>query len=196
MVSPIYMNTALALTTVFAPSLIARKASSFRKDGAAPSAQSTSQSNAAQVAVIAKVSAVDPKSFIVSMRKAKTREAQVAALSSYTVYDCSQPIGAQIDNAMRKAMAELKPVSKVIIDAAPVQSAVGYVAGMPNHAKRKVQDLLGREAATILLLEESICNQNNMNLPAQKRIFGAQSAKKHAESLAAIRAELAELAAV
>ena len=187
------MNTALALTTVFAPSTIARKSSAFRKDDSAPSVQPSAQSISNQVADIVKVS---PKDFVVSMRKAKTREAQVAILSSYTVYDCSQPIGAQIDNAMRKAMAELKPVSKAIIDVAPAQTTVGYVAGMPNHAKRKVQDLLGREAATILLLDESVCNQNNTNLLTQRRIFGAQSAKKHAESLAAIRAELAELAAV
>lgn len=140
---------------------------------------------------------VDGKGFMVLIRRAKSRQEQIAAVSAYIGYTLSLDLAAQIFNATQRAKSELSPIDpgKVVSRAEKASLAAtvrGYVAGMPDGERKLMQDLMGRERLAVDTRNELERAANEPDCtPAQKEMLLAQ-AELEVERLAHIRAELAQ----
>ena len=83
------------------------------------------------------------KTYIVAQRRARNQSEHIAALSSFTGYDPSQPVGSQVDAARRLCQRILSPVEKATTaytrSSAPTLN--GYVAGMPDNVSKEITSL-------------------------------------------------------
>lgn len=99
------------------------------------------------------VGTMDPKSFLIGMRKAPTRDEQVKLIHAYCGYDTRGDFGTQDIAARSKAQRELLPHK---VDQGPTReeqraasrSMTGFVAGMPDHQASQLSALQAREAET------------------------------------------------
>jgi hypothetical protein len=96
---------------------------------------------------------LEARGFIVMMRNAKDRNEKILAIAAYCGYDFSGTFGDQEMKAMSQAKRELRPIDtsgpSLAEERSAKRSALGYVSGMPNGLKVKLQNLLGREKMTV-----------------------------------------------
>lgn len=91
--------------------------------------------------------------FLKMMRSAKDRQEKILAIAAFIGYDVAGDFGSQEMAASFAAKRELNPIDtrgpsmKEERDAK--RSALGFVSGMPNGLKVKLQDLLGREKMAV-----------------------------------------------
>lgn len=99
------------------------------------------------------VGTLNPRDFLIGMRKASTRDEQVKLIHAYCGYDTRGDYGTQDMAARAKAQRELNP-AKVVSgptreeQRAASRSMVGYVQGMPDHQAAQLAALQAREAET------------------------------------------------
>jgi hypothetical protein len=99
----------------------------------------------------------DAKGFIVALRKAKSRDEQIAVIAGYRGYDPKLDFGSNEYRAKSQALRELRPEPKAPASGV-IATVKGYVAGMPNDHAKRVKDLLARErlAADAIVEHEAL----------------------------------------
>jgi hypothetical protein len=90
---------------------------------------------------------LDAKSFIVACRKAQSRDEVICAIAGYVGYDRRADFGSQEMLAKLQANRELRgtPAPSAPFKRSIIPSTAGFVAGVPDHNKRMLNDLKGRE---------------------------------------------------
>lgn len=101
--------------------------------------------------------------FLKMMRNAKDRNEKILAIGAFIGYDHCGDFGTQELAANSAARRALNPITagKSREEVRSVQrSALGFVAGLPNGLRAKVQDLLAREkmAVDVMLSEQKLCD--------------------------------------
>jgi len=89
---------------------------------------------------------IDARAFIVSMRRAATRDQRIGAIAAYIGYNTCGVYSSQEMAANMKAQQELRGAPKAL--ATPVHTAratvAGFIAGMPDLEARRETDLAAR----------------------------------------------------
>jgi hypothetical protein len=119
----------------------------------------------------------------------------IKAVHAYCGYDMHGNFGSQEQEARAKAQREIRgfkatgPTREETRAAA--RSAKGFIAGLPDHKARFLQDLLGRETAAVDALLAHDKDSNDPQRSAADRVLSAGLAEVERERLAAIRADIA-----
>lgn len=96
---------------------------------------------------------LDAKSFLLTVRKAKTRNETIQAIHGYCGYNAAGDFGSQEQAARAKAQRELRnePVTGPSREEqrSAARSAHGFVAGMPKPSQRILLNLQARERAAV-----------------------------------------------
>jgi hypothetical protein len=122
------------------------------------------------------------------------REDTIRAIAGYTGYDPFGNFGAQDLAARTKAELERRPVSPKEYKRCQVAPSIaGYVAGMPNETKKKIDNLIARErlAVDTRLQFEKVANDKSK--PIADRQIAKTLAEVETERLSKIREELSEI---
>lgn len=154
---------------------------------------------------------LDAKSFIAAVKAAgrrqndqgkfftDTREVRndlIKAIHAYVGYDQSLSFGAQDTAARAKASRELSGKTIVVGPSreelkAASRSAAGFVAGLPDHKARRLQDLVGRETAAVDAMLAHERDANDKARSTADRLLSQGLADVERERLASIRADIA-----
>jgi len=168
------------------------------KEPKAPKA--TKEQNEAPKAFVApsnlpQIGSMTAKEFIVKLRDPNlSHQDKMIALAGYCGYDGKLSMGEQINTATCKAKRELnaqpinlnEPTEKELRQAK--RTVQGYVAGMPDATKVKLNDLLAREVLATNNHIECLRMAGNKELSSEDR-------KKHAGMAAIERQRIAEIQA-
>ena len=132
---------------------------------------------------------LDAKSFLVAMRRAKSRDESIAAIAAYIGYDGKVPFGTQDSRARDQAKREINPPKAEAFKRSVIPSVMGYVAGAPDHSERAHQNLLARErhAVNMMLDHDKASNEAKTD---QERTLYAGLALVERERLIQIRKDL------
>jgi hypothetical protein len=135
-----------------------------------------------------KVGTLNGSQFLVAMRRASTRDSQIAAIASYIGYNSTQPFGEQDSAARAAAQREIRPATAL---AFPFSKG-GSVAGEPDHASKHRANLEARErlAVDTMLLHEATANAATAE-NAKELYRGLAQVER--ERLVQIRADIASL---
>lgn len=140
---------------------------------------------------------LDAKGFLSAMRGAKTREERIAILEAYNGYNHAENYGSQLLVAEMKAKRELRGAPLGGIDReeqrAAYRSATGFVAGLPDNAKRRLDNLLAQEKKHAEDLIQHDKDSQDMKRTAEERTLSAGLAKFERDRLSNIRADLKAL---
>lgn len=126
----------------------------------------------------------------------EVRNDLIKAIHAYIGYDNSRDFGSQDTAARAQAGRELsgRPIvlgpSRDEVKAA-ARSAMGFVAGLPDHKARHLQNLLGRETAAVDAMLQHDKDANDPQRCAADRVLSAGLVEVERERLAAIRADIA-----
>jgi hypothetical protein len=108
-----------------------------------------------QVVVLLKPGVYSATDFMRHYRHAKSRDERIQTISGFTGYTHQNDFGMQERHALSTAKQAIHGVVKSltrheqrVID----NSLAGYIAGLPDHDQKRVQDLLGRERETVELI--------------------------------------------
>jgi hypothetical protein len=163
---------------------------------AALEARPTPRANQAPITVIAlpPVGTYDARGFLIAMRRAVSRDEQIAAIAGYVGFDRHGEFGAQdlaarmtAQRALNGCQAGTRPVHTSL------PSVAGYVAGMPDETAKRVANLKGREtlAAETMADHEKMASDDSVE--ATERSYHAQLAMVEGDRLRNIRQEIATL---
>lgn len=97
---------------------------------------------------------LDAKGFLLASRRAKSRDESIAAIAAYIGYNQNESFGTNDSAARMQAKREMNPIAPAKEEyrrngQSPSNSVVGYIAGVPNHRQRQLQDLLARERMAV-----------------------------------------------
>lgn len=126
--------------------------------------------------------------------KDRIRADQRNALAAFVGFT-TEPIGVQVSNATRKAQYMLRPsVGSDRRTADPTLS--GYVAGMPDHLAKQIEDLAGRETLAAENLASYEKQAREANAQGDEDMCNLYKGLAHLEEarIAEIRKDLAKLA--
>lgn len=140
------------------------------------------------------VGTYDAPSFIVAMRKAKDRNEMIQAIAGFVGYDLSANFGSQELSAKMAAQRAMVPV--VAGKDRTIRSSVaGYIAGLPDHNRKLIADLEGRERLTVEALSDHV--RRSLSSEAEGNVeqahFHETMAQVERERLASIRKDLSRL---
>ena len=135
---------------------------------------------------------LDAKGFILATRKAKTRDEIIVAIAGFVGYDNRRDFGSQEMEAKLAAQRAMRPtpVTSVPYQRTTVPSAAGYVAGMPDHQRRTLNDLLGREQLAAEKMAEHQKLARDEKLPLAERALNDGLAQVEKARLQQIREDL------
>lgn len=92
---------------------------------------------------------LDAKGFLVAMRRATDRNVKIQVIAAFVGYDVAGDYGSQELAANSAAKRALRPIDASGPNRqehrAAQRSALGFVNGLPDNHRVKLQDLLGRE---------------------------------------------------
>ena len=139
---------------------------------------------------------LDAKGFILATRKAKSRDEVIAAIAAFVGYDAKRDFGSQEMSAKLAAQRAMNP-SPVV--AAPfkrsiIPSTAGYVAGMPDHNRRTLNDLLGRERLAAETRDALVAKAKDHSLPMAERKLSVGLARVEQCRLDQIREDIKRFA--
>jgi hypothetical protein len=169
--------------------------------------KSTDARPAPTVAALAKVGTLDARGFLLTIRKAATREETIQAIAAYVGYDRSKDHGAQELAARMKANAELKanvvPTNSSTIGEHVVRNShPSTVAGMvvsshgvnlPNHLAKQLACLEAKaNAVGESIADHEIASANKDN-DISERHYHTQLAMIDRARLATIREDIARI---
>lgn len=125
---------------------------------------------------------LDAKGFILATRKAKSRDEVIQAIHAFayevrggvkilTGYDSKRDFGSQEMSAKLLAQREMsgKPIVSAPYQRSVIPSTAGYVAGMPDHNRRALNDLLGRERLAAETRDALVGKARDHSLPMAER---------------------------
>ena len=142
---------------------------------------------------------VDAKGFLVAMRRATDRNVKIQVIASYVGYDVAGDYGSQELAANLAAKRELRPIDASGPNRqeqrAAARSAMGFVSGLPNGLRVKVQDLLGREkmAADQMITHQKGASTALESGDSARHVHFMGLALLEKERLVAIQAEIRTL---
>jgi hypothetical protein len=141
-----------------------------------------------------KVGTLNGSQFLVAMRRASTRDSQIAAIASYIGYNSTQPFGEQDSAARAAAQREIRPATALAFpfSRGTVSKGGSSVAGEPDHASKHRANLEARErlAVDTMLLHEATANAATAE-NAKELYRGLAQVER--ERLVQIRADIASL---
>lgn len=137
---------------------------------------------------------LDAKGFLVACRKAKSRDEVICAIAGFVGYDARRDFGSQEMEAKLAAQRAMRPVAPL---AAPYQrttvpSIAGFVAGMPDHRRRALHNLLAREQLAAEKLAEHSKLAADEKLSLAERALNDGLAQVEKARLEQIRADIAQ----
>lgn len=133
------------------------------------------------------------KQFVLTTRNAKSRDEKILAIAAFVGYDVKGDFGSQEMSAMMAAKRELYPIDgsgPTRQEARAAQrSAMGFIQGMPDNHKVRLNDLLGREkmAADTMIEQEKLAA---IAFSEELRTHHMALAALEQERLTAIRSEI------
>lgn len=158
---------------------------------------STETKLVAPAVIMPPVGSLEARGFLFALRKAKTRDEKIQAISAYVGYDSADNFGTQEMAAEMKAKAELRgaPIGGPSREEQRVaaRSAAGFVAGLPDNTKRKLDNLLAQEKACIETLIQHDKDSRDMKRTAEERMLSVGLAKFERDRLSNIRTDLKAL---
>lgn len=125
----------------------------------------------------------------------EVRNDQIKAIHAYCGFDTRRDFGSQETEARAKAQREIRGFkvtgpSREELKAA-ARSATGFIAGLPDHKARHLQNLLGRETAAVDAMLQHEKDSRDESRSAADRVLSAGLAEVERERVAAIRADIA-----
>lgn len=133
----------------------------------------------------------DARSFMIAIRRSKTREESIQAIAGYVGYNSNKEYGLQEDAARAQAQRELKAVHPApdsgFRNVKP--TVAGFVAGMPDHNAKHLMDLHARER----LANEAIDEHTSLAKEAlsdSERSYQESLVKLEKERLYSIRTDI------
>lgn len=136
------------------------------------------------------------RAFTLMMNRVKSRDEAVCAIAGFIGYDARLSFAENEMAAKQAAKGVIRPVSAEGPTRAEQQaanrSAKGYVSGMPDGLRRKVQDLLGREQLAVDTRQEHVRDARDHKRPIAQRKLSIGLARLENERLVQIRADLAQ----
>jgi hypothetical protein len=153
---------------------------------------STNTAPAPVVVALPAKGSLDAKGFILASRKAKSRDEVIHAIAAFVGYDSKRDFGSQEMSAKLLAQRELsgKPVVAAPFKRSIIPSTAGYVAGMPDHNRRALNDLLGRERLAAETRDGLVAKAKDHSLPMAERKLAIGLARVEQCRLDQIRADI------
>lgn len=171
-----------------------------KKSSDGSQAAPTHQGNGANAKVVTlsielpPVGTYDAPSFIVAMRKAKDRNEMIQAIAGYVGYDLSANFGSQELSAKMAAQRAMVPVVAGK-DRTARSTVAGYIAGLPDHNRKLIADLEGRERLAVDALADHVkqaISSENLG-ETEQATYHETMAQVERERLANIRKDLSRL---
>lgn len=119
------------------------------------------------------------------------RDDEMRLVSSYCGWNPRELHGVQLENATRKARLTLKPVTGKEYKRGVSATMAGYIAGLPDHQQKLIQDLLAREQLAAKAIADHELTISNTQPTAQAHILAQGLLQLEVERLDQIRKDLA-----
>jgi hypothetical protein len=160
-----------------------------------PSPSHTNPAPAPVVAALPTAGTLSAKEYFVSMRRAKSRDEQIAAIAGFIGYDRCKMYAEQELAANLQGKKVLNPPKASPAISGAAISLQGYTKGMPDMKAKRLADLQGREVAAVenmLSHRKAAAEQLSQGNQVQAIHF-ANLAKLESDRLEQIRRDLNSL---
>ncbi len=147
------------------------------------------------------VGSLSPEDFIKALHSAGKRDGKLTPETEYwdkaraihglIGFQISEPLGVQLDNALRRARTKISGV--IAEKPKPAITVAGYVAGLPDQTKKRVEDLLGRLNLAYDTKKDHLAKAGDKSLPIEVRKSWAAQAGLEQSRIDSIKTQLRSL---